>query len=165
MRLRRRPLTIPEILCWADAYREATGKWPTVHSGGIAGTIGDSWNQVGHALREGLRSLPGGSSLARLLAEHRGKRNLKERGVDAALRHGLRGLAGKSSLAQLLTAQGQTASVSIAQTLAHPANAYCARSIPQGMDCIALASFTHPHSPGPLAPGIRAAQRPAIRSH
>jgi hypothetical protein len=77
MRLRRRPLTIPEILCWADAYREATGKWPTVHSGGIAGTIGDSWKQVGHALREGLRSLPGGSSLARLLAEHRGKRNLK----------------------------------------------------------------------------------------
>jgi hypothetical protein len=28
-RLLRRPLTVHEILRWADAHREMTGKWPT----------------------------------------------------------------------------------------------------------------------------------------
>lgn len=49
--LRRRPLAIPEILRWADAYREATGKWPTKASGSIAGTIGESWLAADNAER------------------------------------------------------------------------------------------------------------------
>jgi hypothetical protein len=65
-----------DILRWADAYRELTGKWPTSSSGAIAGTIGESWSQVNAALRQGLRGLPGGSSLARFLTEHRGARNI-----------------------------------------------------------------------------------------
>jgi len=72
-----RPLEIAQILRWADAYREATGHWPTQTSGAIAGTIGETWQAINVALVQGCRSLPGGSSLAQLLAEHRGKRNKK----------------------------------------------------------------------------------------
>jgi hypothetical protein len=73
--LRRRPLTIAEILRWADAYRETTGGWPTRARGIIPGTVGETWVQVDEALRGGLRGLPGVSSLPRLLAEERGARN------------------------------------------------------------------------------------------
>ena len=54
--------------------RERTGKWPTKTSGPIPEAPGESWNAVTAALREGLRGLPGGSSLALLLAEKRGVR-------------------------------------------------------------------------------------------
>jgi hypothetical protein len=73
--MRRRPLTIPEILNWADIHREASGKWPTQTSGCILGARFETWLGVASALREGLRSLPGGSSLAQLLTEKRGARN------------------------------------------------------------------------------------------
>jgi hypothetical protein len=76
--LKRRPLTIREILHWADAYRETTGRWPTKTSGIIAGTVGETWQVVETALRQGLRDLPGGGSLARLLAAERGARNRKQ---------------------------------------------------------------------------------------
>jgi hypothetical protein len=78
MKLRRRPLTIREILSWADAYRERTGKWPTKSNGSIVGTIGETWSGVDTALRAGLRTLPGNSSLAQLLREHRNKRNVQD---------------------------------------------------------------------------------------
>jgi len=68
-------LTITEILRWADAYRETAGKWPTVKSGDIMGTIGENWGLVDQSLRKGLRGLQGGSSLAKLLAAERGARN------------------------------------------------------------------------------------------
>jgi hypothetical protein len=76
-KLRRRSLAIGDILRWADAYREATGKWPTKTSGLIVGAKFESWAQVDHALRDGLRGLPGGSSLAQLLAAQRGARNIQ----------------------------------------------------------------------------------------
>jgi hypothetical protein len=44
-------------------------------SGPISSTQGENWRSVDHALRRGIRELPGGSSLAKLLAEHRGRRN------------------------------------------------------------------------------------------
>ena len=50
------PITIPEILAWADAYRARMGRW-----GGID-----------NVLRQGNRGLPGGMSLSRLLLEQRG---------------------------------------------------------------------------------------------
>jgi hypothetical protein len=74
-RLAKRPLTIREILSWADAYREVAGRWPTVKAGRIRQAPFESWIKVDMALRLGLRDLPGGSSLAQLLAEHRGARN------------------------------------------------------------------------------------------
>ncbi len=68
-------LTEKQILAWADAHRAARGKWPVRLSGPIPGTR-ESWSGVDSALNVGRRGLPGGSSLARLLAKRRGVRNL-----------------------------------------------------------------------------------------
>jgi pyrroloquinoline quinone (PQQ) biosynthesis protein C len=72
-----RPLTEEQILSWADRHRERTSEWPMVQSGPVVDTEGDTWSSVNAALQEGLRGLPGGSSLARLLEEKRGVRNRK----------------------------------------------------------------------------------------
>jgi hypothetical protein len=72
----RPPLTIAQILSWADSEQRRTGKWPTSESGKVAGT-NEKWKGIDSALREGYRGLPGGSSLAQLLAQRRGVRNLK----------------------------------------------------------------------------------------
>jgi hypothetical protein len=68
-------LTVEQILAWADAHRERTGRWPASGSGDVSGVPGQTWQAVNQALVRGCRGLPGGSSLARLLEEHRGKRN------------------------------------------------------------------------------------------
>jgi hypothetical protein len=47
-------------------------------SGPIDEAPDETWSGVGAALSNGLRSLPGGSSLAQLLAEHREVRNCKD---------------------------------------------------------------------------------------
>jgi hypothetical protein len=72
----QRSLNLPDILRWASAYRECTGKWPTKTSGSIPGTSGETWAGIDNALRNGLRTLPGGSSLAQLLAERCGARHI-----------------------------------------------------------------------------------------
>lgn len=64
-------LTIPRILLWADAHHRRTGQWPVVRSGRIRGSFGQTWSSVNLALDRGFRGLPGGDSLARLLARHR----------------------------------------------------------------------------------------------
>jgi hypothetical protein len=69
-----RPLTEGQILTWADEHHDRTGEWPSESSGPIPGATGETWHAVQGALRSGHRGLPGGSSLARLLAEHRGRR-------------------------------------------------------------------------------------------
>src|SRR5262249_15590888 len=71
------PLTVKQILAWADAYQKRRGTWPTSDSGPIAKTWGETWAGVNAALQKGRRGFPGGSSLARLLAKHRKVRNLK----------------------------------------------------------------------------------------
>jgi hypothetical protein len=77
-RLLRRPLTIRDILAWARAHREATGKWPTKKSGCIVGAKFETWSSVDRALRAGLRGLAGGSSLPQLLAQELGARNIHD---------------------------------------------------------------------------------------
>jgi hypothetical protein len=72
------PLTPEQILSWADAHFERTGRWPTLNSGSIPDTCGETWAAAHAALREGGRGLPGGSSLAKLLADHRGVRNIQD---------------------------------------------------------------------------------------
>jgi hypothetical protein len=71
-------LTVAQILAWADAHHQRTGAWPTSDSGPIARTRGETWSGVNAALKAGRRGFPGGSSLARLLAKHRGVRNPKQ---------------------------------------------------------------------------------------
>ena len=72
---RRPQLTVDQILAWADAYHEETGRWPNVASGPVGRTIDETWIRLDDALRHGLRGLPKGLSLARVLAEHRDVRN------------------------------------------------------------------------------------------
>jgi hypothetical protein len=70
------PLTVSAILAWADAWRKRRRTWPKRHHGPIPeAPLGTTWRQVDNALRHGHRGLPGRSSLARLLAAHRGVRN------------------------------------------------------------------------------------------
>jgi hypothetical protein len=68
-------LTVPQILRWADQHHDRTGRWPTASSGPVASQDGLTWNAINTDLKLGCRGLPGGSSLARLLAEQRGARN------------------------------------------------------------------------------------------
>lgn len=70
-------LTIERILAWADKHYRTTGRWPTVKSGAIEGVDNETWIGMHRALYVGHRGLPGGSSLAQLLAEHGRKRNRK----------------------------------------------------------------------------------------
>src|SRR5205823_8153539 len=69
-------LRIDQIVVWAKAFHTRTGKWPKLKSGSIADSFGETWYSVNSALQQGLRGLPGGSSLAQLLDEHRGVQNV-----------------------------------------------------------------------------------------
>ena len=77
--VRRSILAIPQIIKWADAYRARMGRWPKGNSTEcIDGTDGqETWRNINQALRCGLRGLPRGLSLARLLSRYRGVRNRK----------------------------------------------------------------------------------------
>jgi hypothetical protein len=69
----RPPLTVEQILAWADAYHGRTGRWPAAASGPVEGAPGETWANVNAALSDGYRGLPGGDSLARLLDRRRGR--------------------------------------------------------------------------------------------
>lgn len=74
-----RPPTLTEgqILAWADAHHALNGLWPRKDSGFVPGNRNQRWSAIDTALSRGHRGLPGGSSLARLLAARRGVRNKK----------------------------------------------------------------------------------------
>jgi hypothetical protein len=72
---RRAPLTVEQILAWADAHHERTGAWPTRSSGPVAGAPSETWGNLHQALYHGLRGLPGAETLTRLLQRRRGVRN------------------------------------------------------------------------------------------
>jgi hypothetical protein len=69
------PLTEAQIEAWARAHHAITGRWPTEDDGAIPGTRGEAWRSVAIALWQGHRGLPGGDTLARLLARRLGVRN------------------------------------------------------------------------------------------
>jgi hypothetical protein len=56
---------------------EKTGRWPIATDGRVYGAADETWMRIDNALRAGRRGLPGGDSLAKLLARHRGVRNKK----------------------------------------------------------------------------------------
>jgi hypothetical protein len=64
-------LTVAQVLAWADAHCQGNGAWPTTRSGPVAEARGETWQAVDQALRLGLRGLPGGDSLPRLLWRER----------------------------------------------------------------------------------------------
>src|SRR5262249_58692148 len=70
-------LMIAQLLAWADSHHQRRGDWPTRESGPVEEAPGETWKAINGALRAGLRGLPGGSSLAQLLAQYRGVRNIK----------------------------------------------------------------------------------------
>jgi len=71
-------LIVEQILKWADDHHKKTGKWPNENSGEVEGAPGEKWGAISAALSRGVRGLPGGSSLPRLLSEKRGIKNKKD---------------------------------------------------------------------------------------
>ncbi|MDO8565192.1 MAG: DEAD/DEAH box helicase family protein [bacterium] len=69
-------ITVDEILNWADFYYKSHKEWPTRKSGEVKQSGGVSWEAVDTFLVQGIRGLPGNSSLAKLLSEKRGVRNI-----------------------------------------------------------------------------------------
>jgi hypothetical protein len=66
--LRKTPLTIAESLAWADSHWTRTGRWPSCTDQQVHGAPGKRGANVNQSLDHGTRGLPGGDSLARLLA-------------------------------------------------------------------------------------------------
>jgi hypothetical protein len=65
------PLTMEQILAWAEAQAQETYRWPTVASGPVLTAPEETWERLNQALRRGSRGLPGGTSLARLIRLYR----------------------------------------------------------------------------------------------
>ncbi len=71
-------LSKEQILGWVDAHHKRTGIWPKKESGPVADAPGETWQALDDTLKRGARGLSGGSSLAKLLAEERGIRNVRD---------------------------------------------------------------------------------------
>jgi hypothetical protein len=63
------PLSVEAILSWVDRYVGRNGTRPQYNHGPVADAPGETWSGIDNALRYGIRGLPGGSSLAKLLRE------------------------------------------------------------------------------------------------
>ncbi len=70
----RPPLTVEQILKWADRHKAQTGKWPRYHSGKIDGTD-LTWMAVGYSILYAKPNLPHGLTLPLLLQKYRGVHN------------------------------------------------------------------------------------------
>ncbi len=82
----RSSLEEQQILAWAKAYFNATGRWPRRSSGPILQSPEDKWSAVDYALSKGTRGLPRGSSLAKLLRKHGlGNRRTRRRRVKGSV--------------------------------------------------------------------------------
>lgn len=71
----RPPLSIPQILAWADKHHRRSGRWPHWMSGHVAGSRDETWMAMHMALMRGKRGLPRGYTLASLLEKFRGMRH------------------------------------------------------------------------------------------
>jgi hypothetical protein len=75
--LSKPPLSVEQVLAWAKAHFERTGRWPNHQAGVVAEARSESWSAIDQALRRGLRGLPSGTSLSKLLYERIGPRGGK----------------------------------------------------------------------------------------
>src|SRR5262245_46096791 len=73
--MKRPVLHISEILTEVDGFHRRRRRYPRRDDGPVNGAVDLTWCGVDQALRKGNRGLVAGSSLAQLLAEHRGVRN------------------------------------------------------------------------------------------
>lgn len=73
----QKPLTIKQILAWADQHHEWTGRWPIRHSGPVIGQSDETWERIADAMTKGMRGLKGDISLTRLLAKRRGAQDAR----------------------------------------------------------------------------------------
>ena len=64
-------LTTRKIIGWANAHYVRKGKWPTYRSGKVVEAPELDWSSIDGCLEFGGFGVPGGSSLAHLLAKHR----------------------------------------------------------------------------------------------
>jgi hypothetical protein len=72
-------LSVAQILNWADAHRRRTGRWPTANRESVSEAPELTWSAINSALYLGHRGLPGGDSLARLLARRRGRPSYRKK--------------------------------------------------------------------------------------
>lgn len=71
------PLTIQQILEWADTYQRENKRWPQRRSGRVRlAPFALTWHAIDSALQWGSRELPGGMTLADLLLKYRGVKNI-----------------------------------------------------------------------------------------
>jgi hypothetical protein len=68
-------LSVEQILAWSDLHHAATGEWPTRGSGVVCAAPAETWVKLDSALRQGSRGLRIRTTLARVLAAHRGVPN------------------------------------------------------------------------------------------
>src|SRR5262249_3292763 len=78
----RNPKDLPrlseaQVWGWAQSPRRRTGAWARVKAGAVRGAPGETWNGIDRSLTRGRRGMPGGSSLYRLLQQHRGQNKAK----------------------------------------------------------------------------------------
>jgi hypothetical protein len=92
-----KPITVAQVLAWADAWHAEKGRWPGSHSGAVPGA-GVKWHAIDQALFAGTNGLPGGDSLAKLLRRERGRQDGRGPLADEA----------KRAEAQRLRAEGWT---------------------------------------------------------
>lgn len=72
----RSRLSIDQVLAWADSHHARTGKYPVAHSGPVHEAPDETWLNINQAMCAGMRGFTRRqTTLARLLKEHRGKRN------------------------------------------------------------------------------------------
>src|SRR5262249_48993125 len=74
-RNRKRPPRLAEarVVRWAWAHYRRHGRWPTAEAGRVGGAPGGAGEAVRLALGAGMRGLPGGSSLAKLVGRLKGR--------------------------------------------------------------------------------------------
>jgi hypothetical protein len=77
------PLTVAQILGWADRHFRRAGRWPTPASGPVRDAPGENWAALASALWAGNRGLRGGQTLRRFLLRN-GRRVPETRGRPRA---------------------------------------------------------------------------------
>lgn len=73
-RLKPPPLTLEQVLAWADSHYQRTGRWPAAKGGGpIPEAPAEKWANIVQVMQFGNRGFDGSLTLAQALVKYRGK--------------------------------------------------------------------------------------------